>query len=34
MTQTMQAVFATQPGGPEVLQARDIPIPGPARAKC
>lgn len=29
MTQTMQAVFATQPGGPEVLQARDIPIPRP-----
>ncbi|WP_420556582.1 NAD(P)H-quinone oxidoreductase [Roseovarius sp.] len=29
MTQTMQAVFATQPGGPEVLQARDIPVPRP-----
>ena len=29
MPQTMQAVFATRPGGPEVLQARDIPVPRP-----
>lgn len=29
MPQTMQAVFATRPGGPEVLQARYIPVPQP-----
>ena len=30
MTQTMQAIFATEPGGPEVLEPRRIPVPDPA----
>ncbi|MDD9725195.1 NAD(P)H-quinone oxidoreductase [Roseovarius sp. SK2] len=29
MTQNMQAVFATRPGGPDVLEPRDVPIPAP-----
>lgn len=30
MNDTMQAIFATEPGGPEVLQPRRIPVPTPA----
>ncbi|WP_320176480.1 NAD(P)H-quinone oxidoreductase [Roseovarius pacificus] len=30
MTQTMQAIFATEPGGPEVLEPRRISVPDPA----
>lgn len=30
MTDTMQAIFATEPGGPEVLEPRWIPVPTPA----
>lgn len=30
MHHTMQAIFATTPGGPEVLQPRQIPVPSPA----
>ena len=29
MTQNMQAVFATRPGGPDVLEPREVPIPAP-----
>ena len=29
MTATMRAVVVTAPGGPEVLQLRDVPVPQP-----
>jgi NADPH2:quinone reductase len=30
MTETMTAIFAVEPGGPDVLQPRQIPVPTPA----